>query len=53
MKIVKTDIDDFDEKIINEAKLYGFEVLGIIPSPIEGGDGNKEYLVAFTYKGKE
>ncbi|MBQ9976347.1 MAG: TlyA family RNA methyltransferase [Clostridia bacterium] len=41
------------EKITNEAALYGFKALGIIPSPIEGGDGNKEYLVAFTYKGKE
>ncbi len=41
------------KKITNEALLYGFESIGIIPSPIEGGDGNKEYLVAFTYKGKE
>ncbi len=23
----------------------GFEVLGVIPSPIEGGDGNREYLL--------
>ena len=23
----------------------GFEVIGIVPSPIEGGDGNREFLL--------
>jgi len=26
--------------------LPGAQVLGVIPSPIEGGDGNKEFLIA-------
>jgi 23S rRNA (cytidine1920-2'-O)/16S rRNA (cytidine1409-2'-O)-methyltransferase len=28
------------------AASLGFDVVGIIPSPIEGGDGNKEFLMA-------
>ncbi len=28
------------------AELHGWEVAGIIPSPIEGGEGNKEFLIA-------
>ena len=24
----------------------GFGVMGVVPSPITGGDGNREYLVA-------
>ncbi len=38
------------EKIINTAKEYGFKNLGITDSPINGGDGNKEYLALFKYE---
>lgn len=30
----------------------GFVVRGVIPSPIAGGDGNQEFLVAATYSGQ-
>jgi 23S rRNA (cytidine1920-2'-O)/16S rRNA (cytidine1409-2'-O)-methyltransferase len=30
--------------------LPGSEVLGVIPSPIEGGEGNKEFLIALAKK---
>ncbi len=36
--------------ITNEAKLYGLELISVIPSPILGGDGNKEFLAYFRYK---
>lgn len=29
-------------------ELPGAEVLGVIPSPIEGGEGNKEFLICLT-----
>ena len=34
-------------KVIDAAAVIGFSVLGYIPSPIPGGDGNLEYLVHF------
>jgi 23S rRNA (cytidine1920-2'-O)/16S rRNA (cytidine1409-2'-O)-methyltransferase len=40
------------EQIKVKAKEYGFENLGIIDSPIYGGDGNKEYLALFKYTEK-
>lgn len=43
-KILKEILD----KIDFEAKLCGFERIGFTDSPILGGDGNREYLAAFT-----
>lgn len=37
---------------INSAKKHGLECLGVIDSPIEGGDGNREYLAMFRLGGK-
>lgn len=36
-------------KIAESAKGYGLENIEIIPSPIEGGDGNKEFLALFRF----
>jgi 23S rRNA (cytidine1920-2'-O)/16S rRNA (cytidine1409-2'-O)-methyltransferase len=33
------------ESIQNHATTLGWRILGIIPSPIEGGDGNREFLL--------
>ena len=38
-------------KVIDSAALCGLEVMGVIASPIEGGDGNREYLAYFVNKG--
>ncbi|HEY5720209.1 MAG TPA: TlyA family rRNA (cytidine-2'-O)-methyltransferase, partial [Gammaproteobacteria bacterium] len=29
----------------------GWQVTGIVPSPIEGGDGNREFLIAARISG--
>ncbi len=42
-KFVCDDICDF-------SKALGFQDIEIIPSPIEGGDGNREFLMHFTLK---
>ena len=34
-------------RVLESAAICGFEALGVICSPIEGGDGNKEYLAVF------
>ena len=34
------------EKVKAEAEKRGLECLGVIDSPISGGDGNKEFLAA-------
>ena len=44
--IRKNAVDD----VINVARAIGFENLGIIESPILGGDGNTEYLSYFIKK---
>ena len=36
------------KRVINSAVENGFDCIGLIPSPIEGGDGNKEYLALFV-----
>lgn len=36
------------KRVISCAVEYGFDCLGLIRSPIEGGDGNKEYLAYFV-----
>jgi 23S rRNA (cytidine1920-2'-O)/16S rRNA (cytidine1409-2'-O)-methyltransferase len=33
------------ERVQNHAAALGWRVLGVIPSPIEGGDGNREFLL--------
>ena len=40
-------------KVIEFAKITGFEYINYTDSPISGGDGNKEYLVHFKKNGKE
>ena len=36
------------KRVISFACEHGFDCVGFIPSPIEGGDGNKEYLACFV-----
>ena len=38
------------KRVISFACEHGFDCLGLIPSPIEGGDGNREYLAYFVKK---
>lgn len=39
------------EAVKKEAQVYNLEFINIIDSPILGGDGNKEFLAYFEYKG--
>lgn len=39
------------DRVCGSAKSAGFSAAGVIDSPIEGGDGNKEYLALFIYNG--
>jgi 23S rRNA (cytidine1920-2'-O)/16S rRNA (cytidine1409-2'-O)-methyltransferase len=32
-------------EMVSFVAALGFEVIGIAPSPIEGGDGNREFLL--------
>lgn len=43
-------IDSVVENIIFQAKLHGLYNIGIIDSPILGGDGNRELLGCFKFK---
>ncbi len=43
-------ISEILEKLDNSAGSCGFERIGFTPSPIEGGDGNREYLALFIRK---
>lgn len=36
------------KRVLECALANGFDCIGLIPSPIEGGDGNKEYLAYFV-----
>ena len=38
-------------RVVESAELYGLGLAGVMRSPIEGGDGNREYLACFV-KGK-
>ncbi len=38
------------KRVINFAHESGFDCIGLIRSPIDGGDGNKEYLALFVKK---
>lgn len=35
------------KRVLESAEAVGFDCVGVIPSPIEGGDGNREYLAYF------
>ena len=35
------------DRVLASAAACGFEAVSVIPSPIEGGDGNKEFLAYF------
>ncbi len=50
--IVKDDkiIDDVVKNIIFQAGLFGLRNVGVINSPILGGDGNRELLACFKYE---
>lgn len=37
--------DEVCERIAKEVKRLGWRVIGVAPSPIEGGDGNREFLL--------
>ena len=37
-------------RVLESASVLGFEIKGLIKSPIEGGDGNREYLACFIKK---
>jgi 23S rRNA (cytidine1920-2'-O)/16S rRNA (cytidine1409-2'-O)-methyltransferase len=39
------------DAVLEAAGVLGLRGLGTIPSPIQGRDGNQEYLVAFTLAG--
>ena len=38
------------ERVLESAALWGFEAVSVIPSPIAGGDGNRELLAYFIKK---
>ena len=38
------------ERVLQSAAACGFEAVSVIPSPIEGGDGNWEFLAYFVKK---
>lgn len=40
------------DKVLTSAAACGFILVGIIPSPIQGGDGNLEYIAYFTRKNR-
>ena len=40
-------------RVLESATLCGFETLGVMRSPIEGGDGNREFLAVFKKTGSE
>lgn len=50
--IVKSpqDRENAIKKVIESASFCGFELVGLVKSPIEGGDGNREYLACFIKK---
>ena len=40
------------KNVLSESEIYNFYTVGVIESPIMGGDGNKEFLACFKYKGE-
>ena len=41
------------ERVLETGKAVGLLPIGLIPSPIEGGDGNREFLVWFVRKSND
>ena len=39
------------EKVLVCGREHGLTPIGLIPSPVKGGDGNREFLVHFTLQG--
>jgi 23S rRNA (cytidine1920-2'-O)/16S rRNA (cytidine1409-2'-O)-methyltransferase len=39
------------EKVLSCGRENGLSPIGLIPSPVKGGDGNREFLVHFTLQG--
>ena len=39
--------DSVIQEVTQGIKEHGFELVGVIESPIEGGSGNKEFLAYF------
>lgn len=52
VKDVEKRFPALEERLKREAALCGFEHKGTVISPIEGGDGNTEYLAMFQLKNK-
>lgn len=48
-KLAATALD----KVVSFASTLGFSLIGHIPSPVRGGDGNLEFLAAFSLAAKE
>ncbi len=44
--------DETVDRVRNYAREAGFEVRNVIPSPVEGGEGNKEYLLYGIFPGR-
>lgn len=44
------DREEAVRRVLESAALFGFRAVGLMRSPIEGGDGNREYLVHFVKK---
>ena len=38
------------DRVLTSAAACGFEAVSVIPSPVEGGDGNREFLAYFVKK---
>ena len=45
-----SDREEAVRRVLDSAALFGFLAVGLMRSPIEGGDGNREYLVHFIKK---
>ena len=52
--IVKREADRLAavERVRSSAEACGFELRGVLPSPIQGGDGNLEYIAYFIKKNR-
>lgn len=46
------DRENAINRVLESAIINGFEPIGVVNSPIEGGDGNREYLACFVKRGQ-
>ena len=44
------DRENAINKVLQSAAMNNFEAIGVVNSPIDGGDGNREYLACFVKK---